>query len=167
MRLPSPPKKAPTTVPRDAVVAMFKECFKRGPWPNEHHCFRLAIDINTVKQAKPQPTKHSDRGFAQRLAIFNAFQQLTVDQLRSARDRSCGLRLQGLAALELLEKLLHEARDSLLFPYDPLAGERAGSEWHKPARYIAASVEKAMSAAGHKAISRDKHSIFVKAVVRP
>ena len=60
--------------------------------------------------------------------------------------------------LEKFAELLDQVRDELLAPYDRLAGERVGSEWHKPVRYIAASVEKAMRAAGYEAISKDKRS---------
>lgn len=146
------------------VEAMFRQRFKRGPWPNKTDCYRLAIDITAVKYATPQPAKHSDKTFADRLAVFNDFRKLTSAQRKKVERASLGLRLPNLVVLETLEELLNQARDSLLFPYDPLAGVRAGSEWHKPVRYLAPGVEKAMKAAGRKIGSRDKRSAFVDAV---
>jgi hypothetical protein len=89
----TPRKKAPVEVPLADVVALFKEHFKRGPWPNKDHCYRLAIAINAVKHAKPQEAKYGDKTFARRLAIFNAMQELTREQLKKARKESLGLRL--------------------------------------------------------------------------
>jgi hypothetical protein len=157
-------KKAAAPVPVADVVAMFRKRLKRGPWPNDVDCYRLAIDITAVRHAKPQASKYADKTFADRLATFNAMKKLAHKQLEKARERSGGLRLPGLVRLEIFEEALLHAREGLLFPYDPLAGERVGSEWHKPVRYIAASVEKAMRAAGHEVISRYKGSRFINAV---
>jgi hypothetical protein len=43
-------KKPAEDVPLDEVVALFREHLKRGPWPNMNHCYRLTIDINTVRK---------------------------------------------------------------------------------------------------------------------
>jgi hypothetical protein len=66
--------------------------------------------------------------------------------------------------LEALAQLLDQAKVGLLFPYYPLAGERPGTVWRKPVRYLAACVEKSMQAAGHKSISWGKGGRFINAV---
>jgi hypothetical protein len=157
-------KKIAAPVSAADVAAMFKARFKRGPWPSERECYRLAIDITVVRRAPAQPVKHADKTFADRLRIFNEMKKLARKQIKSAKERSCGLRLPGLISLEVVVDALDHARDGLLFPYDPLAGARAGSEWHKPARYLARKVEEAMKAAGHEVVSHEKNGRFISAV---
>jgi hypothetical protein len=157
-------RQRPKEVPLSKVVALFTEHLKRGPWPSDHHCYRLAIDINTIRNSPIQKVKHADKGFAARRATFLAMEKLTHEQLARACNESRGLRLPGLISLEILEKALREAKDALLSPYDPLAGERAGSEWHKPARYLASQIEETLLMAGHNKVSRDKRSRFISVV---
>jgi hypothetical protein len=158
-------KKVAVPVLATEAAEMFKKLFKRGPWPDKADCYRLAIDITAVKCAPPQAAKYADKNFADRLATFKAMKKLAHKQLKKARERSLGgLRLPELVYMEAFNELLDVVRDGLLYPYDSLAGERVGSEWHKPARYIAVSVEKAMRSAGHESISRDKGSRFVRAI---
>lgn len=164
MNPPKRPNKASPPVSTADVAAMFKKRFKRGPWPSEADCFRLAIDITAVKCGRPQAAKYADGKFAERLATFNAIRKLTSKQLAWARESSHGLRFPSLVNLEKFAELLDQVRVELLAPYDPLAGERVGSEWHKPVRYIADSVEMAMRAAGYETISKDKRSRFINAV---
>ncbi|WP_300779434.1 hypothetical protein [Enhydrobacter sp.] len=65
---------------------------------------------------------------------------------------------------------LEAAKDELLAPANPLAGERHGAEWHWPARYLARYVEEAVRAADHqkkyhnKKVSRAKGGPFVLVV---
>ena len=158
------PSKALAPVMTADVVAMFKKRLKRGPWPDEADCHRLAIDLTAVKCARLQAAKYADKEFADRLATFNAVKKLTKKQLERARESSFGLRLPSLVSLEKFEKLLDQVRGELIAPYDPLAGERVGSEWHKPVRYIAVSVANAMRAAGDESISKDKRGRFINAV---
>jgi hypothetical protein len=64
--------------------------------------------------------------------------------------------------LEALEKALDRAKPALMGWVDPLAGERCGAAWHKPARFIARRAKEALIAAGHESVSVDKHGPFVR-----
>jgi hypothetical protein len=83
-------KKSREEVPVAEVVALFKEHFKRGPWPDEVHCYRLTIDINAAKRAQPQAAKYRDKTFADRLKTFNEMQKLCRKQLEKARREAGG-----------------------------------------------------------------------------
>jgi hypothetical protein len=123
--------------------------------------------INLVLIAAPAKVLNADRSYRRRRATISSMQRLIRDQQKY--DPSPGLRLPGgiaaTQALEDLDKALERARSALLAPFDPLAGERRGAAWHKPARFIAGRVEEALIRAGHKKVSFDKHGPLVRVVI--
>ena len=82
MKPPKRSSKALAPVRTADVVAMFQERFKRGPWPKEADCFRLAVDITSVKCARPQAAKYADGKFAERLADIQCDQEVNKEATR-------------------------------------------------------------------------------------
>jgi hypothetical protein len=148
-------------IPSPAVVALFKQTMKRGPWPNESQCYRLANAITIVANHALPKANNELKGYRKRRAIYTAMLKLVRKQ---KVDQSIeGLRLPGFVSLEGLEEALLRAKDSVLAPYDPLAGERRGAGWHKAARFMAPHAEDALRAA-RRTVSRDKRSPLVKVI---
>ena len=160
-RTPKPP------VPLDAVVGLFRQNLKRGPWPNAAQCYYLMNTIAVVANALPAKVLNADPSYRRRRATISALERLICAQLKV--ESYPGILLPGeieaTQALQELEKALKEARSALLAPFDHLAGERKGAAWHKPARFIAGRVEEAMVKAGRKKVSFDKHSPLVRVVI--
>ena len=148
-------------IPPSAVVALFKQNMKRGPWPDESQCYRLANAITIVANSASLKANNERKGFRERRAIYNSMLRLVHKQ--KAAQHIEGLRLPGYVSLEVLEEALVRAKDSVLAPFDPLAGERRGAGWHKAARFMAPHAEAALRAAG-RTVSRDKRGPLVKVI---
>lgn len=153
-------------VPAGDVVALFEQNYKRGPWPSEMHCYHLANAIAVVRNHDLPPVKNAVASYRRRRKAFEAITRLVEEQIKTHYP---WLRLPGLVHLEQLQVALEAAKDELLAPANPLAGERHGAEWHWPARYLARYAEEAVRAANHKKyrnkkVSRAKGGPFVLVV---
>jgi hypothetical protein len=149
------------------VAGLFRQNFKRGPWPKEFQCYHLRNDINVVRNAEPAKVLNNDESYRRRRAIISSVQKLIREQREYAPFP--GLRfleqIEAADQLDALEKALERARPALMGPFDPIAGERRGAAWHKPARFIARRAKTALMAAGHKKVSVQKHGDFVAFMV--
>lgn len=181
--------KAFQAVVRD-VEAAFEHRFKTGRRPTGSECSRLAIAVMAVKKAPGGKASNNDPCFPKRLAAYGSFKKLAELQLESEQMQALRirprlrtlsdkklkelirrrrkrwskpwreLRLPRLVHLEALNDILDLTRGAFLNE-DPLAGRRAGAEWHKPARYLARYAEEAVILVGRK-VSWDKGGPLVR-----
>lgn len=167
MKANSPAKGPVAQIPLEAVVSLFKDHCKRGPWPNESQCYWLKNDIDVVKNAKPAKALTDDPSFRHRRATISAMEKLIRE--RQAFDLFPGLRLPAQVESEItlkeLEQALERAKPALMGWVDPWAGERKGAGWHRPARFLARRVKEAAIKAGRKTASFDKRSPLVFVVI--
>lgn len=167
MKAQTPLKKSLEPISRSDVAFLFREHCKRGPWPTESECDWLRNDINVVRRAKPAKSLNDDPSFRNRRATISAMEKLIRERKNYDPFPALGLLDQpGVESpLKELELALERAKSVLMGWIDPLAGERKGAAWHKPARFIARRVKETAIRAGRKRVSFDKRSPLVLVVV--
>lgn len=148
-------------VARQEVVAAFARNYKRlKRYPSESDCYRLTMAINNVRRAPKPETLNATLGYAERLAAHSAISRLAAKRVEKLRKLvPSGVSLPHLVDMEALVEALALSRDAFLGA-DPLAGTRAGAEWHRVARYLAPFAMHALERVGKK-VSFEKGGPFV------
>src|SRR5712672_2577577 len=121
------------------VAALFKSNYRRGPWPSESDCYRLAVVITIIRERKSYKKSfvQENKRRSDRRTVIQAMKRLIKSKKKTLMAQLEGLKLPAMVEdaknLEWLEVALELAEPALLQPFDPLAGTRNAAWWHKAA----------------------------------
>jgi len=146
------------------IEALFKEIYRRGPWPNKSQCYPIAVALQNAQKAPRPSAKNDDPNYVQSRATVKAMLRM-IEKRAAAYEQSVKiLRLpyyiKAIKDLNALSKALKESED-VLCPSNSRAGERRSARWHQPARYLAERVDEALRNAGHKDVKYDRDGRFI------
>src|SRR5690349_16305951 len=69
-------KTGSASVKAKTIAALFKEVYRRGPWPNEIQCYGVAVSVDFIRKSRPAAAKNEDPSYQPSLATVAAMRQL-------------------------------------------------------------------------------------------
>ena len=168
------------TITASEVAAMFRDAFKKEPWPVETECARLAGFLNNVRKLQISATD-ADVQLRKRRETISKIKRLLTSQtatLRAlhserhvsnatAKPGGSGLPDDMLRSLEQLQFTLTRAEPALLFPITRPLGARTQTVWHEQAFAVTLLSKHALKKRGHVSIDRNGPLVrFVSAALK-